>query len=397
MAKKTAVIAFSGGLDTSFLVPFSREKYNIDHVITCTVDTGGYSTEEQERIRLRSEEVQADEHCFINAENDFYHEIIKFMIYGNVSRDGYPLCVGTERLIQAKRVLEFAKEKAASYFFHGSTGAGNDQYRFDCAAYVFGLGLIKPIAPVREHGITREFSTNYLKERGITVEEKNSLYSYNVGLWGTSIGGAETHHSSKLIPNEAWYQQPSRNGKLEIEIGFQKGELSFLRYETTELRTPLEIIKALSKLGNEFGIGRHYYAGTSIPGVKGRLAYESPAADIIYSAHTALEQITLSGTQVLGKKSIAIDFGRLVHEAKMYDPWLEDLKALLKSTQRRVTGTVFIELSPGTIGHCRTDSEFNLLAARGAQYGEASEYYDGRDAAGACRLNAFEQRLWNSM
>lgn len=395
MNNDTAVVAFSGGLDTSYLVPFTKEHYGIKRVITCAVDTGGFSEDERNKIAARAAEVGSDKHVHVNAEQEFHDEILKYMIFGNITRDGYPMCVGSERLVQARLALELALQENARYVFHGSTGAGNDQYRFDCVVHVLGQGKVEPVAPIREHNISREQSTAFLREKGIGVPDK-AKYSYNVGLWGVSIGGEETHESLGLIPEAAWYSQPADIPAAEVEIQFEEGTLSRLITAEGQITGPVEIIKALAKLGSQYAIGRHYYTGTSIPGKKGRLAYESPAADIIYAAHRCLEQITLSSAQVFGKQTPANDFGRLVHEAKMFDPYLDDLKALLISTQRRVTGRVLVGLDRGIIGPVRADSPHNLLTAAGARYGEVSEFYSGAQAEGAAKLHSFEQKIWRS-
>lgn len=402
---KTGLIAFSGGLDTSFLVPFAREEYGMDRIITCAVDTGGFDDAEKARIATRSKEVGADEHVLVEAAQDYYDQIIKFLIYGNVSRDGYPLCVGAERLVQAQKCLEVARAKNADAFFHGSTGAGNDQYRFDVAAQVLGQGsgvgrnkAIECIAPVREHGITRERSTKFLKDHGIAVHAKNTNYSYNVGLWGVSIGGKETLTSEGLIPNNVWYSQPdSAAAPTTIEISFTQGKLTGLKAGGETLTEPVAIIRRLTELGNAFGLGRHYHVGTSIPGKKGRLAYESPAADLIYEAHRTLEKHVLTQAQIGAKKPLAEELGRLIHEAKVFEPLLEDIKAFLKSTQRRVTGTATVHLGGGRIAAVTIESPFDLLGAAGATYGEMADAYTGENAAGAAKLHGFEQALYASL
>jgi argininosuccinate synthase len=392
----TALIAFSGGLDTSFLVPYCREAYGVTNVVTCAVNTGGFSAKEADAIAARSKETGADKHFYLEAANDYYNQIIKYLIYGNVSRDGYPLCVSSERLIIAEKALGLCREVGASIFIHGSTGAGNDQYRFDVAAQVLGDGKIACKAPVREFGITREFSANYLRKRGVTVTEKTTSYSYNPGLWGVSIGGKETLVSDGLIPDEAWYSRPDAAAKESIlMLSFTRGEVSQLEFAGEKLSEPVAIIRRIAEIGNAFGIGRHYHVGTSVPGKKGRLAYESPAADIIYEAHRTLEKLVLSQAQIAGKKPLAEAFGQLVHEAKMFDPYLVDLKAFLKSSQRRVTGTCRIILAPGIIKAVTAQSPFDLLAIKGSTYGEVSSAYTGADAAGSALLHGYEQRLYH--
>lgn len=394
----TALIAFSGGLDTSFLTKFCREAYNITRVITCTVNTGGFSDEEVTRIAARSKELGADQHIYRDGSRAFYETIIKYLIYGNVSRDGYPLCVSSERLTIAIECLAVCKELGADIFIHGSTGAGNDQYRFDVAAQVLNQGATQCRAPIREFGITRTFATNYLKEQSIPVPTKASEYSYNPGLWGVSIGGKETLLSDGLLPEDAWHSKPQSSvQEKDIILTFDRGELTSLVVDEVETRDPVTIIQKLGELGSLFGIGRHYHIGTSIPGKKGRLAYESPAADIIYEAHRTLEKVTLSQAQISGKKPLAETFGAMVHEAKMFDPYLDDIRAFLQSTQRRVTGSCTVRLVPHAIASVRVKSPYDLLTAQGSTYGEVSSAYSGADAAGSALLHGYEQRLYHSV
>lgn len=393
-----AVIAFSGGLDTSFLVPYCREAYGVTEVITCTVNTGGFAPAEVEKIAARSKEVGADRHIYIDAAEEYYQQIITYLIYGNVSRDGYPLCVSSERLVIAQKALEICRQENADMFIHGSTGAGNDQYRFDVAAQVIGGGKVVCKAPVREFGISRQFSTDYLRQRGVTVTEKTTAYSYNPGLWGVSIGGKETLVSDGLIPDDAWYSQPDSSvTEGSLELHFQQGQLAKLVHNGQVTEGGMKIVQRLAEIGNAYGIGRHYHVGTSVPGKKGRLAYESPAADIVYEAHRTLEKLTLTGAQISGKKPLAETFGQLVHEAKMFDPYLDDIKAFLLSSQRRVTGVCRVVLTRGYVKSVTAKSPFDLMAIKGSTYGEVSSAYSGADAAGSALLHGYEQRLYHSL
>lgn len=395
---KTALIAFSGGLDTSFLTLYAREAYKVDRVITCTVNTGGFSPAEADVIAARSKALGADEHIYVDASKRFFDTIIKYLIFGNVSRDGYPLCVGSERLVIAEACIEVSKDVGADLFIHGSTGAGNDQYRFDVPASVIGQGTIECRAPIREFGITRAQATQYLEQKGFPVSAKTTDYSYNPGLWGVSIGGKETLRSDGLLPDDAWYSHPNRSREsTTFEIEFSAGEISQLRVDGEPILDPVRIIQRLTEVGSAFGIGRHYHVGTSIPGKKGRLAYESPAADIIYEAHRALEKVTLSQAQISGKKPLAETLGALIHEAKMFDPFVDDIKALLTSSQRRVTGVCSVRLVQNAIASVTVSSPYDLLAARGSTYGEVSSAYTGADAAGATLLHGYEQQLYHSL
>lgn len=399
-----ALIAFSGGLDTSMLVPYVKETYGISEVVTCTVDTGGFSKAEMDTIAQRAKEVGSNEHFAIDASKEFYNEIIKYLIFGNVSRDGYPLCVGAERLIQARGAVEMARSKGIDVIVHGSTGAGNDQYRFDLVAYVLGQGAndanqspLKILAPIRGDAIKREFSQNFLKERGISVSDKTD-YSYNIGLWGLSIGGKETHTAQGLVPEEAWYSQidPSISSKV-VEIDFEAGEPLALRADGVDYNGPIEVIRALAKIGGYMGIGRHYHVGTSIPGKKGRLAYESPAADILYEAHATLEKLTMTQAQIFFKKQVANEFGRLIHEAKFFDPLIEDLRAFLSSSQKRVSGTCKVHLKPGRVEAVAVNTPNDLLSAAGSLYGEYADFYSAQDAVGSSKINAYEQVIYHGL
>jgi argininosuccinate synthase len=395
---KKAVIAFSGGLDTSFLVPYCREAYGVTEVVTCAVNTGGFNEADAKTIAARAKEVGSDKHVYLEAAEDYYQQIIKYLIYGNVSRDGYPLCVSSERLVIAEKALQLCNEVGADMFVHGSTGAGNDQYRFDVAAQVIGGGKVDCKAPVREFGISRAFSTDYLRKRNVTVTEKTSAYSYNPGLWGVSIGGKETLTSDGLIPEDAWFSHPDPSVKeSKILLTFEKGEVVQLEVNGEKLQQPVAILRRLAEIGNALGIGRHYHVGTSIPGKKGRLAYESPAADIIYEAHRTLEKLVLSGAQISGKKPLAETFGAMVHEARMFDPYLQDIKAFLFSTQRRVSGVCTVILGQNGVRAVTAKTPYDLMAVKGSTYGEVSSAYSGADAAGSALLHGYEQRIYHSL
>ncbi|HAX91045.1 MAG TPA: argininosuccinate synthase [Rhodospirillaceae bacterium] len=394
----TAVIAFSGGLDTSFLVPYSREAYGVKRVITCTVNTGGFSPEEAEKIAARSREVGADKHLFVDGSQSYYDEIIQYMIFGNCTRDGYPLCVSSERPVIAKYALDACREEKADMFINGSTGAGNDQYRFDVATQVLGQGKVVGKSPIREFDITRAFSADYLRKHNISVTEKGTTYSYNVGLWGISIGGGETHKSDGLIPEEAWYSHPDPKATEGVlDITFEKGNPVSVNFEEQTTTGAVAIIRRITEIGNKFCIGRNYYLSTTSPGKKGRIAFESPAADILYEAHSRLEAIVMTQSQISGKRAIAEKFGEMLHEAKMYDPYMDDMKALMVSSQRRVTGTARVYLAQGMIKATTVTSPYDLLGVKGAVYGETSTAYTGADAAGSTLIHGFEQRLYYSL
>ncbi|NCO04055.1 MAG: argininosuccinate synthase [Alphaproteobacteria bacterium] len=388
-----AIIAFSGGLDTSMLVPYMRENYGVSHITTCVVDTGAMTEADKKAVADRAKEVKSDEHVYIDATQAFYDEIIKYLIFGNVSRDGYPLCVGSERLIQARETIRFASKNNIYLMAHGSTGAGNDQYRFDLVAHVEGKN-IESVAPVREFNIKREFSQNFLRERGISVSDK-AKYSYNVGLWGVSIGGEETHQAQGLIPEHAWHGQvDTRIDSAKVKITFEQGEPIAVEVDGKTTEGAIDVIRTLGRLGGAMGIGRHYHLGTSIPGKKGRLAFESPAADILYEAHRTLEKHVMTQSQIFFKQGVAQELGRLIHEAYFYDPLADDIRAFLTSSQKRVSGVCTVYLKPYRIESVTADTPYDLLTASGSLYGEFSDYYDARDAQGSAKLHAYEQLLY---
>jgi argininosuccinate synthase len=250
---------------------------------------------------------------------------------------------------------------------------------------------------VREQGIKREFSQNYLRERDITVSEKTA-YSYNVGLWGVSIGGKETHTSDGLIPEEAWYGKMDASiTSKKVEITFEQGQPVKMNCDGQNYEGPVAVIRALGMIGASLGVGRHYHTGTSVPGKKGRLAYESPAADILYEAHSSLEKATLTQPQIFFKKTVATEFGRLIHEAKFFDPLLEDLRAFLDSSQRRVSGVCTVHLKPGRVEAVAVKSPYDLLSATGSVYGEYADFYSAQDAEGSSRINAYEQVIYRGV
>lgn len=391
MSESTAVVAFSGGLDTSFVVPFVREQYGVETVVTCTVDIGGLSEERLHMIAKRSREVGADKHVTIDGRREFYDQVIKYFIFGNVSRDGYPLCAQAGRLTQVSKCLELCRAEAAEFLVHGCTGTGSDQFRFDLVVSVLGGG-IKSLAPVRDLGITQEKKCEFLRERGIVVDD-NWECSYKVSLWGNWIGGKKMHSASALLAEEDWLTKADPDiGSGTVELSFEQGEITSARSPWGNANDVIDILELIGHIGSKFGIGRHYHVDTGIPGRKGRFAYESPVADILYEAHRALERITLSESQISGKRAISEEFGRLVHGARYFDPYFDDLKAFLAHTQKRVTGDCLVHLGNGTIKAVTVKSPFDLLSAGGELVFNPSE-----GSRGASLLHGLEQLLYRSL
>jgi argininosuccinate synthase len=376
------ILAFSGGLDTSFCVPWLKETYGRP-VVTATIDTGGLDADAKAALAERSKALGAIDHVLVEARDVFFDAVLKFLIMGNVRRGGlYPLCVGAERGIQARYLAELAKERGAGTVAHGCTAAGNDQVRFEIILKTLAPKL-EVLAPVRDHAWARKDQVAYLEERGLPVPSKGSAYSINRGLWGVTIGGTETLTSTQSIPESAWVlsatahtdPQPPR----EITIGYEKGVPTSLDGKAL---SPVAIIELLETIGSRYGVGRGIHLGDTIIGTKGRVAFEAPAADILLASHRELEKLTLSALQLRIKEPLCLIYGDLIHEGKQLDPACRDIEALLASSQHRVTGTVRCLLRPGSVFVLGTDSPHSLMAASRGKYGESAGEWTPADALG---------------
>ena len=387
------VLAFSGGLDTSFCVPYLRETYD-DPVITVTVDTGGFSDEEAAATEARAHTVGADRHVFIDGRADLYADHLSYLIKGNVLRgDVYPLCVGPERVVQARGIVDVAREVGAWAVAHGSTGAGNDQVRFDVALQLLG-GDLDVLAPIRELELSREASTAYLHERGIDVPADTTAYSINRGLWGTTVGGQETHTTDQPLPADAYpdttvpAEAPDTPATLTID--FEKGLPVALNGTAMDGVT---LIEALNEQGGAHGIGRAVHVGDTILGIKGRVGFEAPAACLLIQAHRELEKIVLSKWQRYQKDQLADFYGMLLHEGQHFDPVMRDVEAFLDASQDVVTGTVTLKLFKGHAQVTGCTSPHSMFDASAATYGEEHALWDGRDAEGFTKLASVQAQL----
>ena len=390
--KKKIVLAFSGGLDTSFCVPFLKEQGFQVH--TVFVNTGGFTKEEEEEVKKRALNLGASSHRCIDAVNDYYNKGIRYLIYGNVLKNAtYPLSVSSERIFQALQVLKCVKEMKASYVAHGSTGAGNDQVRFDIVFDILAPE-VKIIAPVRDNNFQRKFEIDYLSERGFDYSWKKSRYSINQGIWGTSIGGVETLQSDGYLPEEAYPHKVSKKKESIIAIEFLKGEPVGVNGKKME---PVEAIRTVSKLAEGYGVGRDMHVGDTIIGIKGRVGFEAAAAMIIIKAHHLLEKHTLVKGQLNWKDHIASYYGQLVHEAQYLDPTARDMEAFLESTQRNVSGTVYVRLRPYCFQVLGCKSEFDLMADSSATYGEDNKSYTAQDIIGYTKVLANPLKIYYSL
>lgn len=386
-------LAFSGGLDTSFCVPYLKEETGRD-VVTVTVDTGGFSADEKEQIAARSADLGARDHRLVDARADLWDRVLQYLVKGNVLRGGvYPLCVGPERVVQAEALAGAARDLGAGSVAHGSTGAGNDQIRFDAALRLLADDL-EILTPIRELSLSREASTDFLRERGFAVEAKTTEYSVNRGLWGTTIGGKETHDTDGVLPEAAWPDTvapaAAPDEARRLTIRFEAGVPVAVDGEALD---PVALVEALNREGAAHGVGRGIHVGDTILGIKGRIAFEAPGALTLIAAHRELEKLVLTQLQLVQKASLGDLYGRLVHEGLFFDPVCRDLEAFLDSTQRRVTGDVHVEWFKGAVRVQGATSPHSLFDAGVARYGEDNALWSGRDAEGFAQIYGLQARL----
>jgi argininosuccinate synthase len=385
---KPIVLAYSGGLDTSFLVPWVAEHHKRP-VITVTVDTGGIDEQTARTLEERARALGAVEHHLVDARADYFEHVLRFLIMGNVRRGQlYPLCVGAERVMQAQTIARMARKLGTNMIAHGCTAAGNDQVRFEVALRTLAPDL-EVLAPVRDKAFKRQDELAYLQERKLPVPPFGAAYSINRGLWGVTIGGKETLTSSGSIPDHAWvltrdaFSQP-RAPERHV-LSFEKGRPVALDGKKL---SAVEVIEALETLAAPFGIGRGIHLGDTIIGTKGRVAFEAPAAETLLVAHRELEKLVLTGRQQRIKELVAQPYGDLVHEGQLLDPVCRDIEALLLSSQERVTGDVHLLFRPGNLFVEGVESRYSLMAASKGVYGEAAGEWTATDALGFSKIVA---------
>jgi argininosuccinate synthase len=382
------VLAYSGGLDTSFLVPWVAENTGRP-VITVTVDTGGIDAAAAKTLHERALALGAIAHHQIDARADYFEQVLRFLIMGNVRRGQmYPLCVGAERTMQAQTIARVARELGTNMIAHGCTAAGNDQVRFEVALRTLAPDL-EVFAPVRDKAFKRSEELEYLQARKLPVPPHGAAYSINRGLWGVTIGGTETLTSKGSIPEDAWvlsrhaFTQPAQPAHHTVH--FDQGVPVGLDGKTM---TPVEVIEHLETIGAAFGIGRGIHLGDTIIGTKGRVAFEAPAAEILLNAHRELEKLVMTPRQQRIKDSVAGPYGDLVHEGQLLDPVCRDIEALLLSSQSRVCGDVHVLLRPGQCFVEGVESPYSLMAASKGVYGEAVGEWTPTDALGFSKIVA---------
>jgi argininosuccinate synthase len=382
------LLAFSGGLDTSFCVPWLTETYGRP-VITVTVDTGGLDADSRAALAARSAELGAVEHHLIDARAAYFDQVLKYLIMGNVRRGGtYPLCVGAERVLQAQTIAQMALSLKTPMVAHGCTAAGNDQVRFEVALRTLAPELTI-LAPVRDRAFKRPEQLQYLKEHRLPIPPFGAAYSVNRGLWGVTIGGQETLTSAGSLPESAWVLSKDAFTHLRAPerhvVGFVAGVPASLDGEPLP---PVTLIEKLEQLAGPYGIGRGIHLGDTVIGTKGRVAFEAPAAELLLTAHRELEKLVLTGKQARIKESVAQPYGDLVHEGQHLDPVCRDIEALLVSSQVRVTGEVRVLLRPGAAFIEGVNSAHSLMAASKGVYGEAAGEWTPADALGYSKMLA---------
>ncbi|MEA4916450.1 argininosuccinate synthase [Proteiniphilum sp.] len=388
--KKKVVLAFSGGLDTSFCVPWLINEKGLE-VHTVIVNTGGFSDEEAKSIKERALKLGAATHTCINAVEDYYNRGIRYLIYGNILKNNtYPLSVSSERFFQAMAVLDHVKKLNADFVAHGSTGAGNDQVRFDLVFEVLAPD-VQIIAPIRELSLSRQQEIDYLKEKGFDFSWEKSKYSINQGIWGTSVGGVETLKSSGILPEEAYPSQVTDWGAERITIGFEKGEPISLNGEKMD---PVTLIHTLHKIASKYGIGRDVHVGDTIIGTKGRVAFEAPAPLIIVKAHHLLEKHVLTKQQLYWKDQLSNWYGQLMHEAQYLEPVMRNIETFLVDTQQFVTGNVEVELRPYHFAVLGCSSEYDLMSSKFGEYGEVNKSFSGQDVVGFTKVIANPLKIY---
>ncbi len=388
--KQKVVLAFSGGLDTSFCVPYLMNEKGLE-VHTVIVNTGGFSDEEAKRIEERALTLGAATHTCIDAADDYYTRGIRYLIYGNVLKNNtYPLSVSSERFFQAMAVLNHVKKLGAEYVAHGSTGAGNDQVRFDLVFEVLAPD-VRIIAPIRELALSRQQEIDYLKEKGFDFSWEKSKYSINQGLWGTSVGGVETLKSSGVLPEEAYPSQVTAHDTERITLSFVKGEPVSLNGETM---SPVALIHRLHKIASKYGIGRDVHVGDTIIGTKGRVAFEAPAPLIIVKAHHLLEKHVLTKQQLYWKDQLSNWYGQLMHEAQYLEPVMRNIETFLSDTQHYVTGEVEVELRPYHFAVLGCSSDYDLMSSRFGEYGESNKSFSGQDVVGFTKVTANPLKIY---
>jgi argininosuccinate synthase len=391
---KKVVLGFSGGLDTTYCAKYlSEEKGHEVHSVI--VNTGGFSADELTAIETHAYSLGVASHTTIDATQSYYERIVKFLIYGNVLKNNtYPLSVSAERLSQALSIAEHAQKLGADAIAHGSTGAGNDQVRFDMVFQILTPG-VEIITPIRDNKLSREEEIVYLQNKGVNMNTEKATYSINKGLWGTSIGGKETLTSNGILPETAWPTQVTETEPINISLSFTKGELTAVNGQ--QFHHPVEAIQHLQTIAAPFGIGRDVHVGDTIIGIKGRVGFEAAAPMLIIKAHHQLEKHVLTKWQLNWKDTLAQFYGNWLHEGQILDPVMRDIEAYFTQSQTGVTGDVFITLYPYRFVITGIQSANDLMSGTFGTYGEMNNGWSGEDVRGFSKISGNQTAIFHQI
>lgn len=389
--KEKVLLAFSGGLDTSFCAMYLAQEKGYE-VHTAVANTGGFDEAELKVIEDKANRLGAHTHTTLDVTEDYYNKSIKYMVFGNVLRNGtYPISVSSERIFQAIAIINYAKEIGADYVAHGSTGAGNDQVRFDLTFDILAPDM-KILTPTRDMVLTREYEINYLKTHGFVADFTKMEYSINKGLWGTSIGGKETLKSELTLPEEAYPSQITQQKEETVRITFEQGEITAINGEQSNDK--ISLINKLESIANKFGIGRDMHIGDTIIGIKGRVGFEAAAPLLIINAHKMLEKHTLTKWQQYWKDQLGNWYGMFLHEAQYLEPVMRDIEQFLESSQKNVTGTVIIQLRPHSYTLVGVESTFDLMKTDFGEYGEVNRAWSADDVKGFTKILGNQMKIF---
>ena len=389
--KKKVVVAFSGGLDTSFTVMYLAKEKGYEVYAACA-NTGGFSAEQLKQNEENAYKLGATKYVTLDVTQEYYEKSLKYMVFGNVLRNGtYPISVSSERIFQALAIARYANEIGADAIAHGSTGAGNDQIRFDMTFLVLAPN-VEIITLTRDMALSRDYEINYLKEHGFEADFVKMKYSYNVGLWGTSICGGEILDSAQGLPESAYLKQVTKTGSEQLRIEFKQGEIYAVNGEVFEDK--IKAIQKVEEIGAAYGIGRDMHVGDTIIGIKGRVGFEAAAPMLIIGAHRFLEKYTLSTWQQYWKDQVANWYGMFLHESQYLEPVMRDIEAMLQKSQRNVNGTVTLELRPLSFSTVGVESKDDLVKTKFGEYGEMQKGWTAEDAKGFIKVTSTPLRVY---